>query len=169
MFGCTMSNLKKDLPYGEEIDIRGSSKISGELVALTDSSIIVYLNQEYIELEKEQINTITLADVNLGSKYLSGVFVTLFYGYAVNATFENDETPTGLLFLTGGVLSIYTFFIHNPDQSFAFPQNEEERYTLSKYCRYPLGITRNQLDSLLKSNDQVKILRELQTSHQAIK
>lgn len=149
-FSCHLSGqLNKDRPFGQAILLTSNSNetYNAELVALTDSSILIYAQEKYTEINNQNIKKLFLKDYyNPGKKYIIGAALLAIETLAVVAT---EVVPQHKLY--NGLfipLTIYSYFIDAPQTTFTFPLNEEDASEVMKHCRYPLGLSDIQLTQL---------------------
>ena len=157
-FSCHLSGqLNKDRPFGQAILLTSNSNetYNAELVALTDSSILIYAQEKYTEINNQNIKKLFLKDYyNPGKKYIIGAALLAIETLAVvgagsgssaQAAIHSYACETLFLFIP---LTIYSYFIDAPQTTFTFPLNEEDASEVMKHCRYPLGLSDIQLTQL---------------------
>jgi hypothetical protein len=153
-----------------EIVFRDSRKISGEFLALTDSGIFVLKKGsdwpsiyygEIFEIDLHDLKSIAIKGyVNkewVGALVAFEVIPAVLFGIAAASAGADVGQALGIMSLPV-LLNVVAFSASTPPAPAAkFPSSTDQLKTLSKYARFPQGLTWDQLKQLLENSKQDEI------------
>lgn len=149
LMGCTTQrSVTRGRGYDVEVYLTDGSLIGGELLAITDSSLMIESNGLHYK-EHQYIRKVQVPNLKArGKEVIMGVSGALSGGYGLLSLSEieyNGILPS-LILMGCSIGSIYE--MNHPKENYKFPLTEKHHQKLLKYCRYPQGLTLDQLQGL---------------------
>jgi hypothetical protein len=153
-----------------EVVFLDNQKISCEFLTLTDSSIYILkkglklpsiYDGEIFEIDLHDLKSITIKGYTnkkwVGALVAFEVIPTVLFGIAAASTGADVGQAFGIMSLPV-LLNVIVFSASTPSvPEVNIPSSADQLKTLSKYARFPQGLTEDQLKQLLENSKQDKI------------
>lgn len=163
LYSCQASNYTPS-PNGDiaELTLKGNRILKGELLAVSDTMILIVKNKSILGIESRSLNQIFFKKYKDNSwligvatmEVLPALMLTLLV-----ASHESDATAAVFaVTMIPVALSTTLFLTSQPKTTYDGIADKSETDELRKFARYPGGITERQLAELLEFYGQDSII-----------
>lgn len=165
---CASQNTLSVKATGDTAEIvmmRNNAKFIVELLAVQDNSLLFNhstSNEKIVSANLDDLQRITIKGYTnrkwIIPLVLFEVVPAVLLGVAASQAGVDNPGGVFLISLIPAMINYFVFEISTPNQpKFNNPFSTSDLRTLKKYARFPQGLTPDQLDQLLRINNQTRI------------